>query len=192
MSKQKPAITFGDGRLTIEDIVAIANNQASVTVTNDEQFVEKIDAGLRFLDQLLAEDGVIYGVTTGYGDSCTVDIPLSLVDELPLHLTRFHGCGLGDNFSPTQGRAILAVRLCSLTQGFSGVSHELLNQFVTFINQDIVPVIPQEGSVGASGDLTPLSYVAATLLGERDVYYQGKQLPVKQVMEANNINPIKL
>lgn len=192
MSKQKPVITFGAGRLTIEDIVAIANNQASVTVSDNPQFVEKIDAGLRFLDQLLKEDGVIYGVTTGYGDSCTVDIPLSLVDELPLHLTRFHGCGLGDNFSPNQGRAILAARLCSLTQGFSGVSHELLDQFVTFINQGIVPVIPQEGSVGASGDLTPLSYVAATLLGERDVYYQGKQLPVKQVMEACNINPIKL
>lgn len=192
MSKQKSTIVFGHGRLTIEDINAIARGDAAVELSDDKGFVEKIDAGVHFLERLLEEDGVIYGVTTGYGDSCTVDIPLDLVEQLPLHLTRFHGCGMGDAFTPHQGRAILATRLCSLTQGFSGVSFDLLNQMKTFINQDIVPVIPQEGSVGASGDLTPLSYVAATLLGEREVYYKGEQQPVKQVMEQLNITPIKL
>ncbi|MCV5332298.1 aromatic amino acid ammonia-lyase, partial [Escherichia coli] len=120
-----------------------------------------------FLERLLKEEGVIYGVTTGYGDSCTVAIPPALVDELPLHLTRFHGCGLGQILSHEQARAVLATRLCSLSQGVSGVSHDLLNQIVTLINPVIAPRIPQEGSVGASGDLTPLSYLAATLIGER-------------------------
>ena len=135
---------------------------------------------------------MIYGVTTGYGDSCTVAIPPNLVDELPLHLTRFHGCGLGEILSHEQARAVLATRLCSLSQGVSGVTHDLLNQIVTLINQDISPRIPQEGSVGASGDLTPLSYLAAALIGERDVIYKGEVRPTSDVYKELGINPIKL
>ena len=165
---------------------------AQVKLSDDAEFTAKIDSGVAFLDQLLAEDGVIYGVTTGYGDSVTVDIPLSLANELPLHLTRFHGCGMGDNFSEREGRAILATRLCSLAQGYSGVSWDMLNQFVTFMNRNIVPVIPQEGSVGASGDLTPLSYVAATMLGERDVYFENETRPAKEVLESQGIKPLTL
>ncbi|MCW1889976.1 aromatic amino acid ammonia-lyase [Vibrio chagasii] len=71
--------------------------------------------------------------------------PTKPVDELPLHLTRFHGCGLGEILSHEQARAVLATRLCSLSQGVSGVTHDLLNQIVTLINQDISPRIPQEG-----------------------------------------------
>ncbi|MCV5746830.1 aromatic amino acid ammonia-lyase, partial [Escherichia coli] len=74
------------------------------------EFTEKIDRGVAFLERLLKEEGVIYGVTTGYGDSCTVAIPPALVDELPLHLTRFHGCGLGQILSREQARAVLATR----------------------------------------------------------------------------------
>ncbi|GAA0817700.1 aromatic amino acid ammonia-lyase [Colwellia asteriadis] len=188
----KQAITFGATRLTIEDIVAIAKQENSVEITNDELFKEKIDSAVRFLDKLLEEEGVIYGVTTGYGDSVTVNIPLDLVKELPLHLTRFHGCGLGDSFSPEQGRAILATRLASLSQGYSGVSWPLLNLLVSFINKNIVPVIPQEGSVGASGDLTPLSYVAGALIGEREVYYNDEIRPSSEVLNEVNLQPITL
>lgn len=81
-------ITFGQGRLTIEDIAAIAQG-AKATLNNSVEFTAKIDRGVAFLERLLKEEGVIYGVTTGYGDSCTVAIPPQLVEELPLHLTRF-------------------------------------------------------------------------------------------------------
>jgi histidine ammonia-lyase len=192
MQEQKTAISFGATFLTIENIVAIANEKVQVTLSDDQHFSQKIDAGVTFLDNLLKEDGVIYGVTTGYGDSCTVDIPASLAHELPLHLTRFHGCGMGDHFSPSQGRAILATRLTSLSQGYSGVSWPLLNQITAFLNKDIVPVIPQEGSVGASGDLTPLSYVAATLCGEREVYYQGKKVSASVALNNEKMPPITL
>ncbi|MFA0520632.1 aromatic amino acid lyase, partial [Vibrio sp. 10N.222.55.E8] len=83
-------------------------------------------------------------------------------------------------------------RLCSLSQGVSGVTHDLLNQIVTLINQDISPRIPQEGSVGASGDLTPLSYLAAALIGERDVIYKGEVRPTSDVYKELGIRPIKL
>lgn len=192
MESNPNPIFFGGGRLDIQDIVSLAQQRSTAELTDDKEFATKIDAGVRFLDQLLKEDGHIYGVTTGYGDSCTVEVPLSLVDELPIHLTRFHGCGLGEFFSKEQGRAILAARLASLSQGYSGVSWDLLNLLVAMLKHDIIPVIPQEGSVGASGDLTPLSYVAGALIGERDVYYQDEIMVSAEAFEKAGLKPIKL
>jgi histidine ammonia-lyase len=188
----KNIIEFGKERLTIDDVVQIAIHHQPVKLSEDSTFKEKIVAGAQFLDKLWKEDGVIYGVTTGYGDSCTVSVPPHLVEELPIHLSRFHGCGLGDELSHSQAKAVLAVRLASLAHGYSGVRFELLEKIAEFINNDIVPVIPQEGSVGASGDLTPLSYLAATLMGERDVIHDGQHLPSAQVLKACDIEPIHL
>ena len=183
---------FGNQRLSIEDIVRVAFNETQVQLNSCEIFSVKINSALRFLDTLLKEDGVIYGVTTGYGDSVTVAVPLDLVDELPLHLTRFHGCGLGDVFNKVQGRAILATRLTSLSQGYSGISWEMLHLLKDYLNNDIVPVIPQEGSVGASGDLTPLSYVAGAMVGERDVFYKDQVRNSAEVMKEVGLEPLTL
>ncbi|MDQ2076970.1 histidine ammonia-lyase [Marinimicrobium sp. ABcell2] len=190
-SRSDKPVVFGHKAVTIEDIVAIAKG-GQASLTQDKGARKRIEASARFVQDLWREDGVIYGVTTGYGDSCTVTVPPHLVEQLPVHLTRFHGCGLGAHFDHAHGRAILAARLASLSRGYSGVRPELLEHLVEYINQDIVPVIPQEGSVGASGDLTPLSYVAATLLGERDVYYQGETVPVAQVLKQLGIEPLHL
>lgn len=185
-------VVFGEKRLTIEDITLFATGTATAQLSDNATFNNKINSAVAFLDTLLEEDGMIYGVTTGYGDSVTVDVPLSLAKELPLHLTRFHGCGLGEYFTPAQSRAILAVRLASLTQGYSGVSWPLLHLLKAFINHDITPRIPQEGSVGASGDLTPLSYVAGALIGERDVVYKGKLCNSREAMQQAGLTPITL
>ena len=186
------SVIFGEGALRIEDVVDIAFASKKAVLSRNDDFLNRIEAGTQFLDRLLKEEGVIYGVTTGYGDSCTVSIPPHLVEELPLHLSRFHGCGMGGVLSVEQGRAVLAVRLASLSQGYSGVTLELLKQIEQFIHDDIVPVIPEEGSVGASGDLTPLSYLAATLMGEREVYFGGQRKPAKDVLEQQKIDAIKL
>jgi histidine ammonia-lyase len=185
-------VTFGHSRLRIEDITAISRQGLRVQLTENPEFWRKIDAGVAFLDQLLEEDGVIYGVTTGYGDSVTVRVPLHQVYELPVHLTRFHGCGLGQEFSHQQSRAILATRLCSLSQGYSGVSRDLLARLVDFLNYDVTPCIPQEGSVGASGDLTPLSYVAGAMIGEREVMYRSERRPATEVMQELGWEPLTL
>ena len=192
MSESIKSVCFGESRLTIEDVVAIAKNEQPIAISDSVDFRHKIDSAVKFLDTLLEEDGVIYGVTTGYGDSVTVEVPLDLVSELPLHLTRFHGCGLGEMFTSFEGRAILATRLNSLSQGYSGISWNMLNLLKAFLEHDIVPVIPQEGSVGASGDLTPLSYVAGALVGERDVYYQGEVCSSRDVMKFLGLTPLKL
>ncbi len=185
-------ISFNKDPLSIEDIVAIANLEQSVELSDDEEFTRAIARGSEFLDRLLAEDGVIYGVTTGYGDSCTVSIPSQLVEELPKHLYTFHGCGLGEILSPQLGRAVLAARLASLCQGFSGVSIALLKLLATLLEKNIIPLIPEEGSVGASGDLTPLSYVAAVLCGERKVYFENEIRNTADVYKQLNIQPLVL
>ena len=185
-------VTFGGERLTIEQVVALAHQQARPELNAAADFRRRIQNGADFLDRLLAEEGVIYGVTTGYGDSVTNAVPTELVLELPLHLTHFHGCGLGTNLSLEAGRAVLATRLCSLAQGVSGVSLPLLERLNWLLAQDIIPRIPEEGSVGASGDLTPLSYVAAVLVGEREVYWRGELRPSAEVYRELGVEPLVL
>ena len=151
------SIRFDMGRLRIEDIVEIAEGSACASLSDAPEFRAAIARGADFLDRLLLEEGSIYGVTTGYGDSCTVTVEPELIAELPRHLYTFHGCGLGEYFNLAQTRAVIATRLVSLCKGFSGVSVELLEQMVRLLECEILPRIPSEGSVGASGDLTPLS-----------------------------------
>lgn len=186
------AVIFGNGELTIEDLLDLAKRKKQAQLSTESGFINKIESGWKFLEQLLKEDGVIYGVTTGYGDSCTVTVPTTLAYELPVHLTRFHGCGLGDYFDEEQSFGIIAARIASLSRGYSGVRKDLLDQLVLLLNEGIAPRIPQEGSVGASGDLTPLSYVAATLIGEREVIYKGEVTTAKEIYERLNISPIEL
>jgi histidine ammonia-lyase len=186
------AVQFDQARLNIEDIVDIAHGSAGAVLSNTPEFRAAIARGADFLDRLLCEDGTIYGVTTGYGDSCTVNVPPELVAELPHHLYTYHGCGLGEYFTPPQTRAIIAVRLASLCKGYSGVSVALLEQIVRLLDHGLLPLIPSEGSVGASGDLTPLSYLAAVLCGEREVWREGVHVPAAQALADAGITPLRL
>lgn len=185
-------ITVGIEPLSIEDVVRVAHGYCQVSLPQQQTWRDFIQKGADFLDELLEQEGVIYGVTTGYGDSCLVEVPAHQVNELPLHLSRFHGCGLGKNLELVTARAVVVTRLCSLARGYSGVSLALLERLVWLLNQNVIPVIPSEGSVGASGDLTPLSYIAGVLVGEREVYYQGQIVPVQQVYAEKGVEPLTL
>ncbi|MCM8614098.1 aromatic amino acid ammonia-lyase [Accumulibacter sp.] len=182
----------GDDALSVLDVVDIAACRSTVALSDDARFTRRINAGAEFLERLLADGGTVYGVTTGYGESCTVVVPADLVAELPLHLTRYHGCGLGEHLPPEAVRAVLVARLVSLARGASGVRHVLLQRLVDLLNHDLLPCIPAEGSVGASGDLTPLSYLAATLIGERAALYRGKLTTATEAWEDLGIAPLKL
>ena len=175
-------IEIGKDRLTIENLVAAAKKQIGIRLYRSAEFEGKIEKGAVLLDSMLAKHGGIYGVTTGYGDSCTETVNPEQYRDLPVNLTRFHGCGMGDFFDDETVRALMIVRLNTLSMGYSGVSMELLRYMDFFIEHDILPLIPQEGSVGASGDLTPLSYLAGALIGERRVRYQGNVLSSAEVL----------
>lgn len=190
--KPQRAVEFDRNRLSIEDIVGIADGSARAVLSSDPAFRAAIAKGADFLDRLLREDGTIYGVTTGYGDSCTVSVPPELVGELPHHLYTYHGCGLGEYLTPAQTRAVMAARLASLSKGFSGVSVELLEQIARLLDAGLLPLIPSEGSVGASGDLTPLSYLAAVLCGEREVWRNGDKVAAADALREAGITPLRL
>ena len=191
MTESRP-ITFDGRPLAIEDVCLLAEGRADASLSDDPAFRARIRRGAEFLERLLREDGVVYGVTTGYGDSCTVVIPPELVTELPHHLFTYHGAGLGRMLDAEETRAVLGARLQSLSQGVSGVSVELLDQLAAFLRHDVLPQIPAEGSVGASGDLTPLSYVAAALCGEREVLFQGRVQPAAEALATLGRAPLRL
>lgn len=191
-SEPTAIVTFDGSPLSVDDVVALARGQARAALSRAPAFEARIRAGADFVDALLRDEGVIYGVTTGYGDSCTVAIPPALVAELPQRLYTYHGCGMGRLLTPEATRAVLAARLASLAQGASGVSLELLTQLAALLAHDVLPLIPEEGSVGASGDLTPLSYVAAALCGERRVQWRGRELPAAEALAALGLAPLRL
>jgi histidine ammonia-lyase len=185
-------LTFDGHPLRIEDVTALARRELTGRLSTEDKFLTRIAAGAAHVARTLAEHGVIYGVTTGYGDSVTVPVAPELVPELGHHLFTYHGVGLGPAFNAEETRAILGARLQSLVQGLSGVSVTLLRQLEVLLRDDLLPVIPQEGSVGASGDLTPLSYVAAVLCGERDLMVDGQRRPTAEVFRARGISPLRL
>lgn len=186
------SIELGEADLTIEQVWQLANGRAQARLSPNSDAMARVARSAAHVDAAFARDGVIYGVTTGYGDSCTVSIPAESVAELPLHLTRFHGCGSGRHLTEQETRAVLAVRLVALLQGWSGVSTELVTLISDMLRLDILPLIPAEGSVGASGDLTPLSYVAGALVGEREVLFKGQRQSSADAFAKAGLRPLRL
>lgn len=183
--------TIGEQDLSIENLEAVARG-GSVGISGASAWQQRLQASVDYLDRLWRSGAGVYGVTTGVGDSVTRPVPLDLVEEFPARLMAFHGVGLGRFFGPEEGRAIVAVRLANLARGYSGVRPEVVTLLAGLLERDLVPVIPEEGSVGASGDLTPLSYVAAVLTGERQVYWNGEMVPAREALTQAGLAPVLL
>lgn len=185
-------VWFGEEKLTLEDIWDVARRVRTPRLSQRPEGRERIARSASFVDKTIRQGGVIYGVTTGYGDSCETEIPAELIHELPLHLTRYHRCGMGRILSNEETRAVMAVRLSSLVQGWSGVTFDLVQLLADMLRLDILPLIPAEGSVGASGDLTPLSYVAGSLAGEGRVRFGGEEMDAAAALASAGLKPIVL
>jgi histidine ammonia-lyase len=186
------SISVGDRDLTIEDVVSLSKGSARIALPKSPQWRRRIEDGFALIERRIEAGAVVYGVNTGYGDSCKRAVPAHLFRELPLNLTRYHGCGTGEEFSPEITAAILTARITSLARGFSGVRVVLLERLCSLLNERVLPLIPQEGSVGASGDLTPLSYVAAVLVGEHEVLYRSQRMAAMEALALAHIEPISL
>jgi histidine ammonia-lyase len=185
-------LSIGPKGLTLSQFISVVNDGQRVELSQSPEDRALWQAGCDILKSMYRRGETVYGVTTGYGESCSVEIQGEGIEKLPLFLARFHGCGLGENFSNQQCRAILLARLTSLAKGYSAIRPEVLERMVDFLNLDMAPRIPQEGSVGASGDLTPLSYIAATIMGEREIYVKGKIEPVLEIYQQLKWEPLKL
>ena len=184
-------VTVGARRLGLREVCSVARG-APLVLETGTAFRQRIQRGAEVLSERIGAGEPVYGVTTGYGDSCTVTVPNEVLQQLPAHLVRYHGCGLGAYFNEATSIAILVTRLNSLAMGFSGVRLEVLTQLEAMIRHRVAPLIPEEGSVGASGDLTPLSYLAAAMMGEREVLYQGKTRRAAEALRAIHLTPLTL
>ena len=171
--------------ITLSEII----NSDKIEISNDKKFVDHINETHNFLINEIKDGKPIYGITTGYGASGKNYVSYEDSKILQTNLFRFHGCGVGKKLSYKVCKYALIARTISLSKAKSGVSIELLKRLEMLINKDIIPVIPSQGSVGASGDLTPLSYIAAAVAGEREVYYKGEIKDVMDVYKELNITP---
>ncbi|MCG8570197.1 MAG: aromatic amino acid ammonia-lyase [Spirochaetes bacterium] len=186
------SIIVDGSNLTIEDVFLVAQKNLPINFPEDENFYHKIKQSREHLENFITHGYPIYGVTTGFGDSCDNQINYTKSEELQKSLINFHGIGVGNLFNQQECKAILLVRLNSNVKGYSAIRLEVVELMKNMINQSIIPIIPELGSVGASGDLTPLSYIGAALMGERKVYYKNEKASSAKALEESGLKPVKL
>tara|TARA_Y100000780_G_scaffold232588_1_gene267770 strand:- start:26114 stop:27661 length:1548 start_codon:yes stop_codon:yes gene_type:complete len=183
-----------DGKnLSIEQIYEIADaksNEIKVVLTQDAR--EKILASRKYVDDIVKKGQPVYGINTGFGALSDKFIAEDELETLQYNLIRSHCTGVGRPFSRLVTRAIMLLRANCLASGFSGVSIECIELLLDFINNDINPVVPEKGSVGASGDLAPLSHIALCLIGEGEVEYQGKVVRSQFAIDQIKKSPVTL
>jgi len=169
-------LTIDSRNISLEEIISATD----IVISEDKAFKQTIAEAHDFLMEQI-KTKPIYGITTGYGASGKNYVSYEDSETLQKNLFRFHGCGVGVNLSEKVCRYAVIMRTVSLSKGRSAVSMDLLHRLELLIQKDIIPVIPSQGSVGASGDLTPLSYIAAVIAGEREVYYKNEIRDVAEV-----------
>ena len=182
---------FIDGRtLTYEDVVAVARGYKSVDIASEVR--DQVERTRRVLEDILAQDRVIYGVNTGFGHLASVRISDEELCKLQENLIISHAAGTGDPFPDEVVRAMILLRANSLARGLSGVRYELIEALVSLANHDICPIIPEQGSLGASGDLAPLAHLALALLGKGKVRMGGMLMDAALALERAGISPLTL
>jgi len=182
-------VVVGQGPLGIEALIQVAVHGAKVRLCEDPAWRKQMAACEALVAKAVADGTPIYGVTTGFGSNCGARISAQSMLALGEGLLRFHGCGTGPALPVATVRGAMLCRILCLGLGYSGVRVALLERLVEFLNRHITPVVPAQGSVGASGDLTPMSYVAATLAGQREVFFQGQRMPAARALELSGLAP---
>ncbi|MBD3407875.1 MAG: histidine ammonia-lyase [Candidatus Lokiarchaeota archaeon] len=176
--------------LTIEDVVQVARHRQKVGIP--QQTREKISRSREIIEKALQENRTVYGVNTGFGDLASISIGKEDLAKLQVNLIRSHAAGVGPLFNHDVVRGMMLLRANALAKGFSGVREKVVDTLVDMLNESVVPVVPQQGSVGSSGDLAPLAHMALVLMGEGDAFYDGELLAGKDAMERAEIEPISL
>lgn len=176
--------------ITNDDLVSVARYNAFADFSSDgEARVEKTSALIR---RWVAEERVIYGITTGFGAMCNVKIPEKDTRQLQENILMSHAAGVGRPLPSEVVRAIMALRVHDLSLGYSGCRMETIRYMLTFLNRGVSPIIPEKGSVGSSGDLAPTSHLGLVLIGRGEAEYDGKRQPGGEVLRQLGLEPLKL
>ena len=176
--------------LNFRQIAQVSRRYAKVDISQDSR--EKMQKSRDYVLSIVKKGVPVYGINTGFGALADKHIEESNLAQLQLNLVRSHCTGVGNPFNKEVTRAIMLLRANCLASGYSGVNPEAVQMLVNFLNLDICPVVPQKGSVGASGDLAPLSHIALALIGEGEVYFQGEKMPAQKAFDKNGLKPVTL
>lgn len=183
-------ITLTGTSLTIEEVKKVIFQKEEVGLSRQAE--NNINTNRVTVEDMLSADQTMYGINTGFGKFSDIIIRNENLENLQLNLIYSHACGVGEPFAEEVSRTMLLLRSNALAQGYSGVRVEVVQRLIDFLNLEITPVIPQQGSLGASGDLAPLSHLALCLIGEGEVFYQGKRMDASHVLRELGISPLQL
>jgi histidine ammonia-lyase len=176
--------------MTLDGLVAAAREGAVVALSAESE--ERIRAGRALVDQWVAEERRIYGVTTGFGALSDVAISKKDTRRLQENILLSHASGVGEPLAPEIVRAAMTLRAKDFARGHSGIRLETVRQLVELLNRNVVPVVPEKGSVGASGDLAPLAHMALVLLGKGEAFYGGSRMSGGEALAACGLAPLQL
>jgi histidine ammonia-lyase len=184
------ALTISGTELKVDDVVAVARDGRFVTL--DQAILPRLQRSRAAVEQLVREERVVYGITTGFGRFKDKIISPAETKQLQLNLVRSHAVGVGPDLPAAVVRAMLLVRANTLAMGYSGVRPELVQLLLDLLNAGVHPRIPAQGSLGASGDLAPLAHLTLVLIGEGEAYYEGELVDGRSALDRAGLSPIEL
>jgi histidine ammonia-lyase len=180
-----------DGQpLSLAEIEAVALDGCRVEIA--EAARERMAAGRALIEQILAAGQTVYGVNTGFGKLADVRVPADKLAQLQTNLVRSHAGGLGNPLAEGEARAMLLLRANVLAKGFSGNRLEVVDLLTAMLSAGVTPVIPERGSVGASGDLAPLAHLALVVIGEGEAFYKGERIAGGEALQRARLKPLQL
>lgn len=183
-------LPLGRGGMSFEDLVAVARKRVKVRLTKDAE--RRICRARRLIDRWVKEGRTVYGVTTGFGALSDVSISREDTRTLQKNILMSHAAGVGDILDNETVRAIMALRIKDLAMGHSGVRLETVQYLVRLLNEDVCPVVPKKGSVGASGDLVPLAHLALVLIGMGEAFCDGQRVTGLEALRKCGLDPLEL
>ena len=176
--------------LALDNVAAVAYRHESVKIAASAR--PRILSSRKIVDDIVARGSVVYGVNTGFGKLSDVRIPHEEIAALQLNLVRSHACGIGSPLLEPEVRAMMLLRANVLALGFSGIRAEVIELLCEMLDARVHPVIPEKGSVGASGDLAPLAHLALTLIGEGEAFLDGKRMQSGEALKRAKLKPAQL
>jgi histidine ammonia-lyase len=183
-------ILIGIEEMSLEDLVAIARKGARVRLARESE--ERLMSARKLIEQWVEQGRVIYGVTTGFGALSDARISKEETRQLQKNILMSHAAGVGDILDEETVRAVMALRVKDLARGHSGIRPETVNQLIELLNRGICPVVPEQGSVGASGDLAPLAHLSLVLIGQGEALYKGRRKSGLEALGDCGLEPIEL
>ncbi|MBH8596777.1 MULTISPECIES: histidine ammonia-lyase [unclassified Thermoactinomyces] len=187
---KKPAIFIYGDRLTFQQFAEVVFNKAPVELSDCA--IERMEASQKYVAKLLSDERAVYGISTGFGKLCDVLIAPEEVHNLQHNLLKSHACGVGEPLPEEVVRGTMLLRINALAKGFSGIRPSVVQMLISLLNHEVHPVIPSQGSLGASGDLAPLSHMCLPLIGLGDVIHDGHRIPAKEALARLGMKPIRL